>query len=261
MKKYLIAIMLFMGVVPAGAWENPGFEWEVGAELNSAYLYRGFNYGGLCLQPEAMVGYGGLKLTAWGNIGATDYGFNSITPELDLTLSYSIFGLSVGVTQLYYFGGTKFFDFKGEEEGGPQTEVFATFELGELLEDFPLSVGWYTYVAGDDFIDDERTKRAYSSYCEVSYEAELPHGFYITPTVGFTPWQSCYNYYIGNFNFNNISARVGWALEIGKHLSLDVYAEGMLNTTGINRENVITSLDERYEQRMNGRIGVGIWLF
>ena len=126
---------------------------------------------------------------------------------------------------------------------------------------------WSTYVSGDDWKEiyndaDELTglKRAYSSYLEVSYDAELPLGFTLTPTVGMTPWASMYNDYEDTFSVNNISLKLNWCWEVGDHFELDLYAIGMLNTAGITKENIIPSLSGN-DQRLNGAIGVGLWLF
>ncbi len=252
-------MIAFLGISSSlKAWENPGFTWSVGAELNSAYLYRGINYGGLSLQPEASLGYGGLAVTAWGNIGPDNNQFIEFTPELDITLSYSIFGFTVGATHFYYFDESPYFGFK--DGSSSQIEAFAEFDLGELVEKLPLRVGWYTLVAGEDW-NPITNQRAYSSYLEVEMDFELPLGFYLTPTVGMTPWGSYYTDYEGDFAVNNVSLKAGWCLELGDHFTLDVYAQGMLNTYGITKDNLVTEIKNRYgTQKMNGLIGVGIWL-
>ena len=284
--KKLFPFLMFalVSVLPVRAYEFPGFEWEVGADVTSAYLWRGIKLGGLAFQPDVSIGYGGLKLEGWANISPTDYTFKELAPELDLTLSYSIYGFTVGVTHQYYFDGSKFFDYRkpvladyeaesyGKNYAGNQTEVFAKFALGDIVENVPLSVMWATYVGGDDWIPlyeddgdpDKLTglKRAYSSYIELTYDAELPLGFTLSPTLGMTPWQSIYNYYEGNFSLNNISLKLNWELEVGDHVALDVYAMGMLNTAGLNKSNVFPGIANSYNnQRLNGAIGVGIWLF
>ena len=221
------------------------------------------------------IGYGGLNLDVWANISPLDNTFQEFAPEIDFTLSYTIAGLTIGATHYYYCDGTKFFDCKAptldaynnEEYASNQTEVFAKFAFGDLFEKIPLTIMWSTYVSGDDWKEiyndaDELTglERAYSSYLEVSYDAELPLGFTLTPTVGMTPWASVYNNYEDQFSVNNISLKLNWCLEVGDHFELDLYAIGMLNTAGITKENIIPSLSGN-EQRLNGAIGVGIWLF
>lgn len=284
MKKSFALVAVLAAAISVNAWEyeNPGFEWSVGTDITSAYLWRGIKLGGLALQPDVTVGYGGLNLDVWANISPADYTFKELAPELDLTLSYTIAGLTLGVTHQYYFDHSKFFDYRmpvladyeagnyGAGYAGNQTEVFAKFELGEIVESVPLNFMWATYVGGDDWIelyedpaDEEKLtglKRAYSSYIEISYDAELPLGFTLTPTVGMTPWTSMYNYYEGNFSVNNISLKLNWEHEFGDHFTLDVYALGMLNTAGVNKENLIPEIKNSYcNQRLNGAIGIGLW--
>lgn len=278
----LVAVMATIGSVRAWEYENPGFEWSVGADVTSAYIWRGMKYGGLAFQPDVTIGYGGLNLDAWANISPTDYTFKELMPELDITLSYTIAGLTVGVTHQYYFDGSKYFDYRkpvladyeaenyGKGYAGNQTEVFAKFELGEIVEKVPLTFFWSTFVGGDDWIElyeddtdpDKLTglKQAYSSYFEIAYDAELPLGFTLTPTVGMTPWKSLYNFYEGNFSVNNISLKLNWEHEFGDHFVLDVYALGSLNTAGLNKSNVFPGIANSYNnQRLNGAIGIGLW--
>lgn len=280
MKKLLPVLIAVMAALPAKAYEFPGFEWSAGADITSAYLWRGMKYGGLAFQPDVTVGYGGLNLEAWVNLSPQDYTFKTFAPEIDLTLSYTIAGLTVGATHYYYFDGTRFFDYRkptladynNEDYATNQTEVFAKFALGDLVENIPLTVMWSTFVGGDDWCplyedptDEEKVtgiKKAYSSYIELSYDAELPLGFTLTPTIGMTPWKSFYNFYEHDFSVNNISLKLNWELELGDHFALDVYALGMVNTAGINKTNVFPGIANSYNnQRLNGAIGVGLWFF
>ncbi len=255
----ILCFTILTSVTMVSAWERPGFEWSLGADITTAYLYRGMNYGGLAFQPEVSIGYAGVALTAWANLSPEDYTFSAFAPELDITLSYSIVGITVGATHQYYFDGSKYFDFKGE--GTTQTEVFGEFALGDLVEKVPLTIGWYTFVAGDDFIP-ETGQRAYSSYAEISFEGVLPLGFSLIPTVGITPWKSCYTNYEGEFALNNVSLKLNWEWEVGEHFCLDVYAIGMINTYGITKENLIPEIANSYaNQRLNGAIGLGLWLY
>ncbi len=282
MKKGIWSLLIcsLCSILPLRAIEFPGFEWSVGADFTSAYLWRGLRYGGLTVQPDVSIGYGGLVLEGWANIGAEDNTFKAFAPEVDVTLSYSIVGVRVGVNHLYYFDGSKYFDFKGsdyaayqsEENSTTQTEVFAEFHLGDIVESVPLSIGWYTYIAGDDKYAQQvgeqdgepiyEMKRAYSSYIEVAYDVNLPLGFTLTPTIGMTPWKSLYTDYEGNFAFNNLSLKLNWEFEVGDHFALDVYALGSLNTYNVNKDNLIPRAAESYGvQRLNGAIGLGLWFY
>ncbi len=279
-KKIFTLAVAVLTAASSFAWEyeNPGFEWSAGCEFTTAYLWRGMRYGGMAFQPDASIGYGGLSIEAWANIGAVDNSFKEFDPELDITLQYSVAGLTVGYTHYYYFDGTKYFGYKKpslaayEAEKYPtcQGEVFAKFEFGEIFEKIPLTVMWSTFVAGDDWKElyenpedpEELTglKRAFSSYLEVSYKAPLPLGFSLTPTVGMTPWASFYNFYEKKFSVNNVSLRADWELNVKDVFTIDVYGIAMLNTAGINKDNVWPSVKNSYNnQRLNLAAGVGIW--
>ena len=265
MKRLLIVMAVALTSVSAlRAYEFPGFEYTVGADLTTAYLWRGMNYGGLAFQPAANIGYAGLNLEMWWNLSPEDYTFKTFAPEVDLSLSYSIVGLTVGAYHYHYFDGSPYFSF-GKETGN-QTEVFAEFNLADVAEDFPFHVGWYTMVGGDDTYEqingtDTTLTRAFSTYIDVSYEFGLPLGFSLTPTVGMSPWKSMYNYYEDGFSVNNIQLRADWKLELFKHAEIDVYAQVALNTAGITKDNIITGLDntysaDKFSQRLNAGVGV-----
>jgi hypothetical protein len=275
MKKIFTSIIALLATVSVWAYDFPGFEWSAGCDFTTSYLWRGMNYGGMSFQPDLSIGYGGLSVEAWANIGAVNNSFKEFNPELDVTLSYKILGLSVGVTHYYYFDGTKYFDYRKPSvekyvEGDyatNQTEVFAKFELGEIVEKIPLTVTWSTFVGGDDWRPnyDENDSiiglsKAYSSYLEFSYEAELPLGFSLTPTVGCSPWASFYNDYTNKFSVNNISLKLNWELNVKDVFAIDVYGIAMLNTAGINKENIWPSARDSYaNRRLNLAAGIGIW--
>lgn len=265
MKKAVLvmALLTIISTNMVRAFEFPGFEWSVGTDITTSYLWRGMRYGGLAVQPDVNIGYGGLKVDAWWNLSPEDYTFKTFAPEMDLTLSYSIAGITLGATHYYYFDGSKFFGFK-DADNTSQLEVFAEFNLGDVVEVAPLHIGWYTYVAGDDYYqaNDTVCKRAFSSYFDVSYDFALPLNFTLTPTVGMTPWKSFYTGYEGGFSVNNVSLKLNWELEVGDHFCLDVYAIGMLNTYGISKENLVPEVRNSYaNQRLNGAIGIGIWFY
>ena len=280
MKKIFTLVIAAMAAVSTMAYEyeRPGFEWSAGCEFTTSYLWRGMNYGGLSFQPDVSIGYAGVSIEAWANIGAVDNSFKKFNPELDITLSYKIAGFSVGFTHYYYFDGTRYFDYRKPsltayndgDYATNQTEIFAKFEFGEFFEKIPLTVTWSTFLGGDDWkplYESEANpdsitglKQAYSSYLEVSYKAELPLGFSLTPTVGMSPFASFYNDYEDKFSVNNISLRADWELGVKDVFQIDVFGIVMLNTAGINKDNVWPSIKNSYaNQRLNVAVGAGIW--
>ncbi len=284
MKKTLLVVFCsFLALSSTFAWEyeTPEFEWSVGTDIVSSYLWRGMNAGGFSLQPDLNIGWGGLEADLWFNIGPTDWTFKEMAPELDFSLSYSIAGLKVGVNHQYYFEkGEKFFDFHNmtadewdseDPESGynfNQTEVFAEYSFGEIFEEVPLTIGWYTYVAGDDaYLDDnDNLRQAYSTYISATYDWEALEGFTVSPTIAVTPWKSMYNYYDGNFSVANIELKLNYEKELSEHFSFNVWVQGCLRPFKINKDNVIISPNNKLgldhaDQRLNGAIGVGFYFF
>ena len=255
------------------------FAYDAGAEAVSAYIWRGQYNGGLSLQPDLAVGFDGdhssLRVGAWGSIGASDWKFvkgkaidadgsdpnTRFIPELDIYITANIWGVTLGLTHYYYFGGTPFLNWKNPVEGGAQTEMTVGYDFSTLCK-VPLSLSWNTMVLGDDHIEleDGSTKRAFSTYIEAKYDQPLPFDMTLSLAVGITPWAS--NVY-GNEHFavNNISARLqkAWEFDV---VELDVFAMGSINTNDINKNNLFiweAGDYKLYQQRLNGCIGVGVW--
>ena len=260
---------------PKWSW-NQGFSWHLGADATTNYLLRAWNYGGLAFQPHGSISYAGATVAAWANIGAKDWAFEQFNPQLNITLSYSLFGLTVGVTHLHYFSSA-YFDFKGKtyEEyinntgNWNQTELFATYQAPDF---FPIRLSWYTYIAGNDmFPDIERPikdgdeivgyemKRTFSTYIELAYKFKLPMDFILTPAVGISPWKGYYTRNEGNFALKNIEFRVERPHQINEHCSYNVYAVLMLDCYKVTKKNLITTIDNTWSnQRLNLAIGTAI---
>ena len=286
----VIAAMTAMSVMAQDDAETIGFAYEAGAEVVSAYIWRGQYNGGLSLQPEALVGFDALsgaiefRIGAWGNIGASDWkfrkglpnpdadGYNPNTyfvPEVDLEASLQLWGLTLGATHYYYFGGTPFFSGL-EDDGGSQTEVQIGYNFGTLTK-AGLYFNWYSMVAGNDCyyaIDantgDEVARRAWSSYFEIGYDHTFESiDLTIGAVVGMTPWKSFYTDYEGGFAVNNIALRIGKTWNINDVCDIELFGLGSINTYGINKDNCFVSEAGDYKlggvQKLNGTIGLGFW--
>ena len=81
--------------------EKIGFTYTVGANIVSSYLWRGFAVGGLSFQPDFNIGYGGLSIGAWWNIGATDHNFRKFFPEVDAYLRFSRWGFTIVLVHMH----------------------------------------------------------------------------------------------------------------------------------------------------------------
>lgn len=279
--------MLLVAAVAAKA--ELEFTYTAGAELTSAYLWRGQYNGGLSFQPELGVGFEteniAFNVGAWGNIGASDWRFTTkkdkyidedgteinpntqFMPELDVMLSLSLWGASIGVNHYYYCDGSNFLSWQSkqqilEDENTSSTELWVGYNFGNRL-DVGLFINWYVTLAGCDFnYDDDKVTRAYSSYIELGYEHEFERiGLTISADLGISPWRSDDIYKNGKFAVTNISVRVEKAFDLGV-CSLSVFAQGMINPNGLNKETAYISAagDEKlYKQKMNGAVGLGVW--
>lgn len=283
MKKVLVLAVAVMATVMS-AKADVDFAYEAGAEIVSAYIWRGEFDGGLSFQPTASVGFDvneqdiQFRVGAWASMGASDWQFQHklalmldgsnpntyFVPEVDLMASIRLWGATLGVTHYYFFGGAPFFS--KLEEGGSQTEVMIGYDLGNVLEDMNFYINWYTMVAGSDawYDANDVAHRAWSSYIEIGYDLDLPLDMKLGFQLGMTPWKSMYTDYEGGFAVNNIAARFGKTWHLGDDVcDLELFALGSINTYGINANNLHVSAagDNKlgHAQKLNGCIGVGFW--
>lgn len=243
-----------------------GLNLEVGADVVSSYLWRGQNLGGLSIQPSVTLDWKGLYVSGWGNIGADNWTFENINPELDITIGYDNYGLQLDLTHLYYFGGEAYFPKGGfaaqEIESSSTMEAHAGFHLGDLVESVPLSIDWYTTIYGADCYENEagEWQRAWSTYIQVGYTFNLPLGIGLTTNVGFTPWRGMYSNYeevwknAKTVAINNIHVRAERYFEL-KDIELGIWGECMLNCYGLDKTNLTTALENKFDQRLNWGIG------
>lgn len=278
-KKLLILALTLLGVsaCPYQAYAEDkkeygelGLTFEVGADLVSSYLWRGQNIGGMSIQPMVSLDWKGLYISGWANIGADNWAFQDINPELDITIGYDNFGLAVDLTHLYYFGGDPYFGkggFKAQEQTTSSTmEAHAGLHLGDLFEKVPLSLDWYTTIYGDDcYLNDKgEWQRAWSTYIELGYDFELPLGLMLGTRVGIVPWRSSYSGYqevwknAKTVAINNINLRLDREFAL-KHVFLGVWGEMMLNCYGLDKTNLTTTLENKGEQRLNWRVGASLY--
>jgi hypothetical protein len=207
-------------------------------------------------------------VSGWANIGADNWSFTDITPELDITIGYDNHGVQVDLTHLYYFNNEAYFPkggFKALPDDTISTstmEAHVGFHLGDLVEKVPLSLDWYTTIYGADCYQDENDewKRAWSTYIQVGYTFNLPLGIDLQTNIGFTPWRGMYSNYeevwknAKTVAINNIHLRAERYFDL-KDLELGIWGECMLNCYGIDQTNVTTELSQKFDQRFNWSIG------
>lgn len=277
MKKQLITLALALLCVSAFPYKaygknddnfesRLGITLEVGADVVSSYLWRGQNLGGISIQPSVTFDWRGLYVSGWGNIGADNWAFENINPELDITIGYDNYGIQLDLTHYYYFAGDAYFPkggFKTQDiESSSTMEAHAGFHLGDLVEKVPLSIDWYTTIYGADcYLNDAgEWQRAWSTYVEVGYAFSLPLGIMLDTRIGFTPWRGMYSNYeevwknAKTVAINNIQLRAERDFEL-KSIELGIWAECMLNCYGVDKTNLTTNIENKFNQRLNWGIG------
>ena len=283
MKRVIIILALALIGVSAFSFKafaeekESNFSFEVGADVVSNYLWRGQNLGGLSIQPSVTLGWKGIYISGWGNIGADNWKFNYLNPELDVTIGYDNYGLKLDLTHFYYFYGDKYFKGLGDannEYSESTIEVHAGIDVGEWASIVPLTVDWYTTVLGYDPVLDENgnvvlnengnAKRAYSTYIELGYDITLPLEIVLGIKVGFTPWKGMFTDYAEvwkngqTVGINNLQLRAEREFELGG-IYLNVWGEAMFNCYGVNKDNIIKTFGEASSQKLNACIGVGVY--
>ena len=211
-------LLMVLSVVPdvARAQVNT----TIGADVVNQYIWRGQDLGNVSLQPTLGLEYKGLSLMAWGSVGLADA---ADTKEFDLTLSYTISGLTIGITDYWTNDGldpnARYF--KYDAHGTNHVlEANIGYDFG------PFALGWYTNFAGNDGVNKD-DKRAYSSYVDIS----APFHFATcdwTATLGVVPHATDY-YHTTGFAVTNISLRAIKDIKVTDKFSIPVFGEIVSN--------------------------------
>lgn len=244
--------------------KTSGFSFSTSALMSSGYIWRGLNCGGPSLQMDATVDYKGLFLNMWWNVGVTDWTFSTFQPEVDFSIGYSRWGLSVYYIHMYFFDryedGTmsRFFDFRNRTVGGTTGEWRVSYHYP--FESFGGDVCLLACVrtfGRDGYLNESgELKRAYSSYIELGYDQELGENWELQTRVGVTPAKSIYTRYQGDFAVMLVGMKLQktWSLGCGK---MNAYAHLMLQPWQVNAHNLILPIDQASGQKLNLAVGVG----
>ena len=214
-------VFFAMGMVLGGtALAQEEIETTISGDIVSSYIWRGQDLGDVSLQPTLGIGYQGLSLTAWGNVGLSNA---ADTKELDLTLSYTMGGFNIGVTDYWTNAG-----------GDPQARYFkynahATNHVFEanIGYDFGFaSLQWYSNFAGNDGMNNDGD-RAYSSYFEVNAPFKLATVDW-TATAGAVPFATDY-YGTTGFAVTNLALKATKEIKITDTFSVPVFGQVVAN--------------------------------
>ena len=216
-KVVLMAIMIATGMC---ATAQESVETAISADVVNDYIWRGQKLGNVAIQPTLGVSYKGLALTAWGSVGLAN---TDDTKEFDFTLSYTLGGLNIGVTDYWFNQGG--LDPEGRYFKYDAHGTNHVFE-GNIGYDFGFAaLQWYTNFSGNDYKADG--KRAYSSYMEVTVPFKLSAVEW-TATAGAVPYESV-QYGTSGFAVTNLALKATKDIKVTDTVSVPVFAQVVAN--------------------------------
>lgn len=218
MKKFvLFAMGLVVGMTTLAQDE---IETTMSADIVNNYIWRGQDLGSVSLQPTLGIGYKGLSLTGWSNVGLSN---SDDGKELDLTLAYTLGGLNIGIT-----------DYWTEEGGDPRGRYFKydahstnhVFEANIGYDFGVASLQWYTNFTGNDGLNSDG-ERAYSSYVEANVPFKLASVGW-TATAGAVPFATDY-YGTTGFAVTNLALRADKEIKVTDSFSIPIFGQVVAN--------------------------------
>lgn len=244
--------------------KHVGFTWNAEMGVMANYMWRGMYVGGLSFQAAATIGYGGAFFSTWWNVGATNWKFDALCPEVDLSIGFARWGFFILLMEMYYFDtyadGTpsRFFDWANHDIGGVTTELRLGYKVSSKI---PLSILWCTRFWGRDGyrMPDGELKRAYSTYIELGYDFNLPYDLVLQARLGMTPWKSGYTGFVGDFAVTNIDLTLRHDWQLTDYCRLRVFGELMFNPWRVNKENIKWDVAYPWNQRLNANVGMGVY--
>ena len=236
MKKVLlllpaVSVMeLTSGVIHA----QPQTDISIGGDLVSTYVWRGVYQSGFSLQPEIGLSVGGFTVGVWGSTDLDNF------KEVDLSVGYSVRGVSVGVTD-YWWGVQRL----GDGRFAPyfkygDTHYFEGTLAYEFGEKFPLGISWSTMFAGAD--KKENGDRAWSSYVELAYPFSVG-SVELTAAAGAAPWAAPAWLPGGDdgFQISNVSLKASRAIPVSEKYEIPLFVQLAVNPQ-LNYMNLVIGL-------------------
>ena len=218
MKKFYIFAISVLSGFAAQAQET--VETTISTDVVSSYIWRGQDLGSAAVQPTLGIDYKGLSLSAWGSYGLVN---TADTKEFDLTLSYTIGGLNIGMTDYWFDRGGRDPEnryFKYDAHGTNHVfEATVGYDFGVA------SVQWSTNFSGNDYKADG--KRAYSSYMEVVVPFKVS-AIEWTATAGAVPSESV-QYGTNGFAVTNLALKATKDIKITDSFSVPVFGQVAAN--------------------------------
>lgn len=220
MKKIVLLALGLAASTTTFAQDKEKVKFTIAADFVNQYIWRGQDCGNVSIQPTLGIGYKGLSLTAWGNVGFT----STDTKEFDLTLGYTTGGFNINITDYWFSVGgdnpnNRYFKYDAHSTNH-------VFEANIGYDFGVLSLQWYTNFTGNDGYN-KNNKRAYSSYVEVAVPFRLVTVDW-TATVGAVPYATTY-YKTTGFAVTNLSLKATKDIKITNSFSIPVFGQIVVN--------------------------------
>ena len=214
---YFISTMI---MIASSMKAQDKIETTLSTDIVSQYIWRGMDLGSVSLQPTLGIGWKGLELTGWDSVGLSD---PNDTKEIDLTLSYSIGGFNIGITDYWTNDGldprARYFKYEAHETN----HVFEA----NIGYDFDFaSLQWYTNFTGNDGFNNSGD-RAFSSYFEVNVPFRLATVDW-TATEGALPYATSF-YDTDKFAVTNLALKATKDIRITDSFSIPIFGQFVAN--------------------------------
>lgn len=207
--KILVCTFISMSIIPVTAQVTT----NISTDVVSQYIWRGQECGNVSLQPTLGIEYKGLSLSAWGSVGLSD---PADTKEFDLTASYSVGGLNIGITDYWLNDPEERYFLYDAHKTSHVFEANIGYDFGVA------SLQWFTNFAGNDGMNNDG-KRAYSSYVELSAPFKLANVDW-TATIGAAPFATDY-YGTNGFAVTDLSLRATKDIRVTDSFSIPIFAQ------------------------------------
>ena len=212
----------------------------LGLDIQTKYMWRGMEMmtedAAPVLFPSFNYSYKGLFLYAMGG-----YAMNGKYAEVDLGVSYTWKGFTIGFNDYYYptVDSNKDEYFGGGKHTGHWLEACITYAPEKIPVFATLSNFFY---GADKYVKENNNeeKQAYSTYLELRTYYDFLKNNRITLTCGMAFNKSCYNGYEHNFSVCNVEAKYtfnvefknGWTLPLSAaYIYNPVYDKSYVNFT------------------------------
>lgn len=247
MKKIIIALLFMVIAITSFAQEQPisiipnephsvnnwgaklkSSNFHLGLDLQTKYMWRGMEMMSEESSPVVFPGinyqWKGLYAYAMGG-----YAINGKYAEVDLGVSYTWKGLTVGLSDYYYpTVNGKDDEYIGGKHNGHWLEASITY----APEKVPLWITVSNFFAGDDDVysdASENEKQAYSTYMEVGTYYDFLNNNRLSLAVGMTPNKSCYTNYQKKFAVCNLDLKYTYNVQFKNGWTLPLSAEYIYN--------------------------------